>query len=93
MLYYLDWVQVEQEAAVIQAHWGQHYSGVAAAITDTTDKDEDIVEEDTVDEEMFVVETIEEVEYGETGSLDGSSSIQETKNYVGLVAISRSSRS
>ena len=42
---------------------------------------------------MVDVETIEEVGYGETGSLDGSSSIQETKNYVGLVTMSKSFRS
>ena len=53
------------------AYWGQHCSGVAAATADTDDK----AEEDTVDEEMFDVETIEEVGYGGTGSLDGSSSI------------------
>ena len=46
-----------------------------------------------VDEETFHVETVEEVGYGETGSLDGSSSIQETKNYVGLVVVSKSSSS
>ena len=75
---------------VVSAYWGQHYSGVAAA---TADKAEDIVEEGMVDEETFDVETIEEVGYGETSSLDGSSSIQETKNFVGLVAVSKSSRS
>ena len=42
---------------------------------------------------MIDVETIEEVGYAETGSLDGSSSIQETKNFVGLVIVSKSSRS
>ena len=42
---------------------------------DTADKAEVIVEEDTVDEETFDVEAIEEAGYGETGSLDGSSSI------------------
>ena len=36
---------------------------------------------------------VERVDYGETGSLDGNSSIQETKNFVGLVALSRGSRS
>ena len=75
---------------VVSAYWEQHYSRVAAA---TTNKVEDIVEEGTVDEEMFDVEAIEEVGYGGTGSLDGSSSIQETKNFVGLVAVSRGSRS
>ena len=67
---------------VVSSYWGQHYSRVAAA---TADKDEDIVEEGMVDEEMFDVEAIERVGYGETGSLDGISSIQETKNSVGLV--------
>ena len=75
---------------VISAYWGQHYSGVAAA---TVDKVEGIVEEVTVDEETFDVEAIEEVGYGGTGSLDGSSSIQETKNFVGLVAVSKGYRS
>ena len=46
-----------------------------------------------VDEEMFDVEAIERVGSRETGSLDGNSSIQETKNFVGLVAMSRGSRS
>ena len=59
----------------------------------TTDKVEDIVEEGMVDEEIFYVESIEKVGYGETSSLDGSSSIQETRNFFGLVAISRGSRS
>ena len=36
---------------------------------------------------------VEEVGYGEDGSLDGSSSIQETKNFVGLVVVSKGSRS
>ena len=67
---------------VVYEYWGQHYSGVA-----TADKAEDIVEEGTVDEETFDVEIIEEVGYGETGSMDGNSSIQETKNFVGLVAM------
>ena len=71
----------------------QHYSGVTAATADTADKDEDIVEVGTVDEETFDVEIVEEVGYGENGSLDGSSSIQETKNFVGLVVVSKSSRS
>ena len=46
-----------------------------------------------VDEETFDVEFVERVVYGETGSLDGNSSIQETKNFVGLVAVSKGSRS
>ena len=40
-----------------------------------------------VDEEKFDVEAIERVGYGETGSLDGNYSIQETKNFVGLVVV------
>ena len=39
-------------------------------------------------EKMVDVEAVEE-----TGSLDGNSSIQETKNFVGLVAVPRGSRS
>ena len=60
-----------QAAEVISAYWGQHYSGVAAT---TTDKAEDI-EEGMVVEKMFDVEAVERVDYGETGSLDGNSSI------------------
>ena len=75
---------------VVSAYWGQHYSGVTVA---AAHKDEDIVEEGTVDEETFDVEAIEKVGYGETSSLDGISSIQETKNFVGLVSMSRGSRS
>ena len=78
---------------VVSTYSGQHYSRVAAT---TTDKDEGIVEEDMIGEEMVDVETIEEVGYGETSSLDGNSSIQETNNFVGLVvvvAMSRGSRS
>ena len=71
----------------------RHIGDIISATANTTDKAEDIVEEDTVDEELFVVETVEEVGYGETGSLDGSSSIQETKNFVCLVAMSKGSRS
>ena len=52
----------------------------------TADKAEDI-EEGMVVEEMFDVEAMERVGYGETGSLDGNSSIQETKNFVGLVVV------
>ena len=47
-------------------------------------------------EKFFDVEAVERVGYGETGSLDGNSSIQETKNLVGLVAVAvvlRGSRS
>ena len=43
-------------------------------------------------EEIVDMETIEEVDYGETGFLDGISSTQETKNSVGLVIVSKSSR-
>ena len=75
---------------VISAYWGQHYSRVAAV---TADKDESVVEEGKVDDETFDVEAIEEVGYGETGYLDGSTSIQETNNFVGLVVVSKSSRS
>ena len=53
----------------------------------TTDKAKDI-EEGMVVEKMVFVEAV-----GETGSLDGNSSIQETKNLVGLVAKPRGSRS
>ena len=61
----------------------------------TVDKVEDI-EEGMVVEKMFDVEDIERVGYGETSSLDGNSSIQETKNFVGSVAmvdVPRGSRS
>ena len=75
---------------VVSAYWGQHYSGVVAA---TADKAEGIVEEGMVDEETVDVENVEEVGYGEIGSLDGISSIQETKNSIGLVTVSKSSRS
>ena len=74
----------------VSAYWGHHYSTVAAVITD---KAEGIVQEGMVNEETFDLEFVEEVGYGGTGSLDGSSSIQETKNFVGLVAVSRGSRS
>ena len=66
----------------------QHYSKVAAAAAGTVGMAEDTVEEGIVD-----VETVEEVDYGETGFLDGSSSTQETKNCVGLVTVSKSFRS
>ena len=74
---------------VILAYWGHHYSRVEVR---TADKVEDIVEEGMVDEKTFAVEAVEEVGYGGTGSLDGSSSIQETKNFVGLVVLSKGSR-
>ena len=38
-------------------------------------------------EKTVDVEAIERVDYGEIGSLDGNSSIQETKNLVCLVAM------
>ena len=75
---------------VVSIYWGHHYSRV---ITATADKDEDIVEEGMVVEETFDVEAVERDGYGETGSLDGNSSIQETKNFVGLVIVPRGSRS
>ena len=71
----------------------QHCSGVATFVVCTTNTDEGIVEEGMVDEGTVVVEIIGEVGYGETSFLDGISSTQETKNSVGLVAVSKSSRS
>ena len=44
-------------------------------------------------EETFDVEVVERVGYGETSSLDGNSSIQETNNLVGVVAKPKGSRS
>ena len=73
----------------VSTYWGQHYYGVAAA---TADKDEDI-KEGMVVEKMFDVEAVDRVDYGETGSLDGNSSIQETKKLVAVVAEPRGSRS
>ena len=66
----------------------QHCSGVVDVATGTTGMAEGIVDEKTIG-----VETIEEIGYGETSFLDGSSSTQEAKNSVGLVAMSKSSRS
>ena len=66
----------------------QHFFEVAATTAGTTDIMEGIVGEETIG-----VETIEGIVYGETGFLDGSSSTQETKNSVGLVAMSKSSSS
>ena len=74
------------------AYWGQHCSGVTAV---TADKNEDI-EEGMAIEKMVYVEAIERVDYEENGSLDGNSSIQETKKLVGVVAmvdVTRGSRS
>ena len=50
---------------------------------------EGIAEEGTIDEETVD----EEVGYEETGFLDGSFSTQETKKSVGLVIVSKGSRS
>ena len=75
---------------VVSAYWGQNYSVVVVV---TANKAEDIVEEGMVDEEMFDVEAVERVGYGETGSLDGNSSIQETNNLVRSVAELRHSKS
>ena len=66
----------------------QHYSRVAVTAAGTTSMAEGIIEEGIVCEEP-----VEEIGYGETSFLDGSSSTQETKNYVGLVATSKGSRS
>ena len=55
--------------------------------------DKDTVEEGIVDVGTIDVEIFEEVDYGETSFLDGISSTQETKNSVGLVTVSKSSRS
>ena len=51
----------------------------------TADEDIEDIEEGMVAVDVEVVE--------ETGSLDGNSSIQETKNFIGLVVVSRGSRS
>ena len=48
--------------------------------------------EGIVEEEIVGVETVEEIGYGKTGFLDGSSSIQETENSIGLVVVYKSSR-
>ena len=71
----------------------QHCSGIAAVATSTADMVEGIVEEGMVNEEIIGVETIEEIGYGKTEFLDGSSSTQETKSFAGLVVVSKSSRS
>ena len=54
---------------------------------------EGIVEEGIVGEETVDVETVEEFGYEENGFLDGISSTQETKKSVGLVVVSKGSRS
>ena len=71
----------------------QHCSGVVAAVVGTADMAEGIVEEGMVDEENFGVEIVEEIIYGKTDFLDGSSSTEETNNFVGLVAVSKGSKS
>ena len=38
-------------------------------------------------EKTFDVEAVKRVDYGVTASLDGNSSIQETKSLVGLVVV------
>ena len=78
---------------VVQEYWVQHCSGVVAEAIGTSDMDKGIVEEGMVDEETVGVETIEEIGYGKTDFLNGSSSTQETNNFVGLVAMSKSSKS
>ena len=67
-----------------------HFSGVAAVAAGTIGMVEDTVEQGIVDVGIFDVEIVEEVYYGETGFLDGSSSTQETKKSLGLVATSNS---
>ena len=71
----------------------QHCSGVATAAAGNADMAEGIVEEGMVDEETIGAETVKDIGYGKTGFLDGSSSIQEAKNSIGLVAESKSSSS
>ena len=78
---------------VVQVYWVQHCSRVTVATADTADMAEGIVEEGMVNEETIDVETFEEVGSGKSGFLDGSSSTQETKNSVGLVTVSNSSKS
>ena len=71
----------------------QHCSGVAPIAAGTVGMAEGIVEEGIVGEEVADVETVEEIGYGETGFLDGSSSTPETKKSIGLVVVSTMSRS
>ena len=61
--------------------------------TDIVGMAEDIVEEGIIGEEIVDVETVEEVSCEGTGSLDGSSSIQETNKSVGLAFVSKVSKS
>ena len=62
---------------------GHHFSRVVAV---TADKAGDI-EEGMAIEKTIDVEAVEKDDYGETSSLDGNSSIQETKSLVGSVAV------
>ena len=71
----------------------QHCSGVAAATVGTAGVAKGIVEEGIVGEETVGLEIVEEISYGETSLLDGSSSTKEAKNSAGLVDVSKSSRS
>ena len=77
---------------VVYVYWVQHCSGVATTATGTTGMAEGIVEEGIGGEETIGVETIEEIGYGENGFLNGISSTQETKNSIGLVAVSKLSK-
>ena len=70
-----------------------HCSRVVAVAADTAGMAEDIVEEGIVGEETIDVETVEEVGYEENGFLDGGSSTQKTNKFVGLVVVSKGSRS
>ena len=70
----------------------QHCSEVASAAAGTIGMVEDTVEEGIVDVGTVDVEIFEEVDYGETSFLDGRSSTQETKNFVGLVSMTKNSR-
>ena len=75
---------------VVSTYLGHHYSRVAVVIAN---KAGDIVEEGIFGEETFDAETVEEICYGEIGFLDGSSSTQETKMTIGLVVVSKHSKS
>ena len=66
----------------------QYCSRVVATTADIIGMVEGIIEEETID-----VETMEEVGYEETDFLIGSYSTQETKKSVGLVVVSKGSRS
>ena len=71
----------------------RHCSGVTTATADTANKAKGIDEEGMIVEETLDMETVKEFDYGETSFLDGGSSTLETKNFVGLVTVSKSSRS